>query len=56
MLPNSIATPSQDTPLNCSPTRKTPSIAAVNGSAKDRVTAVDEFIFANRLRTVNKLR
>lgn len=44
--------PVQDMIVKCSPNRKTPNMAAVNGSAKDKVTAVDEETwarpFANR--------
>lgn len=53
MPPSSIARPSQDTILNCSPMKNTPRMAAVNGSANDSVTAEDELIFADHLKTIN---
>lgn len=56
MPPKSIATPSQDTILKCSPIKNTPRIAAVNGSANESVTAEDELIFVIHLKTVNTLR
>jgi len=45
MPPSNITTPIQEVILKYSPTKNTPNIAAVKGSASDSVTADDELIF-----------